>query len=123
MNGSRVYVSRAMTANQVEGAYLEDGKGLTIVDLIPTWEKHGLIIKGYVSSFEPLEGEHPSHETINFYNHYKSDAALFAKMGFKALRFSISWVRIFSTGAEETPNEESLRFYDTLFAELKKHGM
>ncbi len=114
----------ATAANQVEGAYLEGGKGLTTVDLMPTGEKRGPVMKGYVPSLEPLEGEfYPSHEAIDFYHHYKSDIALFAEMGFKALRISIAWSRIFPTGEEETPNEEGLRFYDSLFDELKKHDM
>lgn len=114
----------AMAANQVEGAYLEGGKGLTTVDLMPTGEKRGPVMKGYVPSLEPLEGEfYPSHEAIDFYHHYKSDIALFAEMGFKALRISIAWSRIFPTGEEETPNEEGLRFYDNVFDELKKHDI
>lgn len=91
---------------------------------MPTGEKRGPVMKGYVPSLEPLEGEfYPSHEAIDFYHHYKSDIALFAEMGFKALRISIAWSRIFPTGEEETPNEEGLRFYDSLFDELKKHDM
>lgn len=114
----------ATAANQVEGAYLEGGKGLTTVDLMPAGEKRGPVMKGYVPSLEPLEGEfYPSHEAIDFYHHYKSDIALFAEMGFKALRISIAWSRIFPTGEEEIPNEEGLRFYDSLFDELKKHDM
>ena len=42
--------------NQVEGAYLEDGKGLTTVDLLPTGENRWDIMKGNIHSFTPVEG-------------------------------------------------------------------
>ena len=57
----------AIAANQVEGAYVEDGKGLTTVDLLPTGEKRWDIMKGNIHSFTPVEGEfYPSHEAIDF---------------------------------------------------------
>lgn len=114
----------ALAANQAEGAYLAGGKGLSIVDLLPRSEDRRSIMKGNVPSLTPLEGEfYPSHEAIDFYHRYKEDIALFAEMGFKALRVSISWARIFPTGEEETPNEAGLAFYDDLFNELLKHGI
>lgn len=45
---------------------------------------------------------------IDFYHRYKEDIALFAEMGFKVLRLSISWSRIFPRGDEERPNEKGL---------------
>ncbi|AWB43031.1 6-phospho-beta-glucosidase [Paenibacillus sp. CAA11] len=114
----------AIAANQAEGAYLEDGKGLSSVDLLPTGENRRSIMKGNVPSFTPLEGEfYPSHEAIDFYHHYKEDMALFAEMGFKALRVSISWARIYPTGEEAAPNEAGLKFYDDLFDEMLKYNI
>ena len=114
----------AIAANQAEGAYLEDGKGLTIVDLLPTGEKRRDIMKGNVPSLMPLEGEfYPSHEAIDFYHRYQEDIASFAEMGFKALRISIAWARIFPTGEDKAPNEAGLQFYDDLFDELIKNGI
>ncbi|TWT25400.1 6-phospho-beta-glucosidase [Planomicrobium sp. CPCC 101110] len=114
----------AIAANQTEGGYLEGGKGLTIVDLLPTGEKRMDAMLGNISSFTPSEGEfYPSHEAIDFYRRYKEDIALFAEMGFKALRVSIAWSRIFPTGEEETPNEAGLKFYDDLFDELIRNGI
>ncbi|WP_217608668.1 family 1 glycosylhydrolase, partial [Bacillus sp. GbtcB15] len=40
----------AIAANQAEGAYLEDGKGLTTVDLLPTGEKRWDIMFGNLPS-------------------------------------------------------------------------
>ncbi|MFK4302516.1 6-phospho-beta-glucosidase [Paenibacillus sp. RC254] len=114
----------ALAANQAEGAYLEDGKGLSLVDLLPTGEKRRSIMQGNVPSLIPLEGEfYPSHGAIDFYHRYREDIALFAEMGFKALRVSIAWARIFPTGEDATPNEAGLQFYDDLFDELLKHGI
>lgn len=114
----------AIAANQAEGAYLEDGKGLTIVDLLPTGEKRWDVMTGHIDSFTPSADQYyPSHESIDFYHRYKGDIALFAEMGFKALRLSISWARIFPNGDDETPNEKGLQFYDNLFDELLKHGI
>ncbi|MCL9662936.1 6-phospho-beta-glucosidase [Paenibacillus hunanensis] len=114
----------AIAANQAEGAYLEGGKGLTLVDLLPTGESRRDIMKGYVPSLTPLENEfYPSHEAIDFYHRYPEDIALFAEMGFKSLRISISWARIYPTGEDVQPNEEGLQFYDNLFDEMIKHGI
>jgi 6-phospho-beta-glucosidase len=114
----------ALAANQCEGAYLAGGKALSSVDLLPTGDKRRNIMKGDVPAFTPLEGDfYPSHEAIDFYSRYKEDVALFAEMGFKALRVSIAWARIFPTGEEVLPNEEGLQFYDDLFDELLKHNI
>jgi len=114
----------AIAANQAEGAYLEDGKGLTIVDLLPSGEKRRSIMKGNVPSLTPLADQfYPSHEAIDFYHRYQEDIALFAEMGFKALRVSIAWSRIFPTGEDAQPNEAGLKFYDNLFDECLKYGI
>jgi 6-phospho-beta-glucosidase len=112
----------AIAANQVEGAYLEDGKGLTTVDLLPTGEERFPIMLGQRDVATPQNGTfYPSHEAIDFYHRYKEDIALFAEMGFKALRVSISWARIFPNGDDKEPNQAGLQFYDDLFDELRKH--
>ena len=51
---------------------------------------------------------YPSHESIDFYHRYEEDIKLFAEMGFKILRMSISWPRIFPKGDEKEPNEKGL---------------
>ncbi|MGM0904165.1 MAG: 6-phospho-beta-glucosidase [Bacillota bacterium] len=114
----------AIAANQVEGAYLEGGKGLTTVDLLPTGEERFNIMLGNIDNFVPKEGVYyPSHEAIDFYHRYKEDIALFAEMGFKSFRMSIAWSRIFPTGEEEVPNEAGLQFYDDVFDELLKNNI
>lgn len=45
---------------------------------------------------------------IDFYHTFREDIKLFAEMGFKVFRFSISWTRIFPNGDDEIPNQEEL---------------
>lgn len=60
---------------------------------------------------------------VDFYHRYKEDLDLFAEMGFKVLRVSIAWTRIFPTGVEEEPNEKGLQFYEDLFIEMRKRNI
>ena len=77
----------AVAANQCEGAYDVDGKGLSTCDMVTagTFEKPRRITR----TIEPGE-LYPSHEAVDFYHRYKEDIALFAEMGFKIFRFSIN---------------------------------
>lgn len=110
----------AVAANQCEGAWQEGGKGISVADIC-TGGSHTRPRK---ITREIQEGEwYPSHEAIDFYHHYKEDIALFAQMGFRVFRTSVAWTRIFPTGLEEEPNEEGLKFYDSLIEECKKHGI
>jgi 6-phospho-beta-glucosidase len=105
----------AAAANQFEGAYDADGKGLSIQDVMPA----GLVGP---RTARPTP-ENLKLEGIDFYHRYVDDIALFAEMGFKVFRTSIAWSRIFPNGDEETPNEDGLAFYDRVFDELAKHGI
>jgi len=114
----------ATAANQVEGGYLEGGKGLTSVDLLPHGGHRLEIAEGKRHYTDVPEGSfYPSHEAVDFYNHYKEDIALFAGMGLKSYRFSIAWSRIFPTGTEDEPNEEGLKFYENVIDELLKYNI
>ena len=66
---------------------------------------------------------YPNHDGIDFYHHYKEDIALFAEMGFKTFRMSISWSRLYPNGDEETPNQKGIEFYRNVFNELKKYNI
>ncbi len=105
----------AVAANQCEGAYNEDGKGLSVQDVLP---------RGLVGprTQEPTP-DNLKLEGIDFYHRYKEDIRLFAEMGFKVFRTSIAWSRIFPRGDEEEPNEKGLQFYDDLFDECRKYGI
>ncbi len=113
----------AVASNQLEGAYLTDGKGLSAVDILPAGNKREVYLKNPPSLELQDEFFYPSHNSIDFYNRYKEDIALLAEMGFKCFRTSIAWVRIFPNGNDSEPNEAGLKFYDDLFDECIKHGM
>ncbi|MBO0438913.1 6-phospho-beta-glucosidase [Candidatus Enterococcus ikei] len=113
----------ALAANQSEGAYLEDGKGPSIIDTLPVGEKRKRSLKDPGYAFEHTFDYYPSHQSIDFYHQYKEDIKLFAELGIKCLRTSISWSRIFPNGDEHEPNERGLKFYDTLFDELLKYNI
>ena len=114
----------ATAANQCEGAYNLDGRGLANVDVVPIGPDREAIITGQKKMFSFEEGYfYPAKEAIDMYHHYKEDIALFAEMGFKTYRLSIAWTRIFPKGDETEPNEAGLAFYEDLFKECHKYGI
>ena len=114
----------ATAANQLEGGYLQGGKGLSLVDVMPYGKDRFPVGTGKLKMFEcDKEHYYPSHEAIDFYHRYKEDIALLAEMGFKVFRLSIAWTRIFPMGDELEPNEDGLKFYDNVFDECRKYGI
>lgn len=110
----------ATAANQCEGAYLEDGKGLSTADIMTaaTEDSPRKITDGVI------DGEYyPSHRAVDHYHRFKEDIALFAEMGFKTYRMSIAWSRIFLNGDDEAPNEAGLKHYDEVFDTCLQYGM
>ena len=93
------------SAYQVEGAYNEDGKGLSVQD-----------------TKEPFPGTPDFKVSSDHYHHYKEDVALFAEMGFKTYRFSIAWTRIIPNGVGDV-NPKGIEFYNNLINELLSHGI
>ena len=90
------------SAYQVEGAYQEDGKGMSVQDL-----------------HESPEGITDFKVASDHYHHMKEDVALMSELGLKAYRFSIAWTRILPDGDGEV-NEKGLMFYESLIDELNK---
>lgn len=122
----------ATAANQYEGAYDLDGKGLSTADMvkfIPKEERtdgHSLdVTRREIETI--LAGKSdavfPKRFGVDFYHHYKEDIALLAEMGFKVFRLSINWSRIFPNGDDLEPNEEGLAFYDKVFDECRKYSI
>lgn len=114
----------ATAANQCEGAYDVDGRGLANVDLCPIGEDREKIISGIKKMFD-FDDDHfyPAKYSIDMYHRYKEDIALFTEMGFKVYRFSLAWTRIFPKGDESEPNEKGLQFYEDLIDECLKHNI
>lgn len=109
----------AAAANQCEGGWNKDGRGMGIVDVIPYGPNRIPVMKGILDYRElPEDSIYPGREAIDFYGHYKEDIKLLAEMGLKCYRFSFSWSRIFPTGEESEPNEAGMQFYENLIDEL-----
>lgn len=105
----------ATAANQIEGAYRADGKGLSVQDVMP----HGLRTP---PTAEPTN-DNLKCEAIDFYHRYREDIDLFAEMGFKTFRLSFAWSRIFPQGDETEPNAAGLEFYDRVINYLLEKGI
>lgn len=122
----------ALSACQAEGAYNEDGKTLTVADVMkfdPTKDrkskKHVEITMEMIEEAkkDPDTIKYPKRRGIDFYHTYKEDIALLAEMGFKVFRYSISWARVFPNGDDAKPNEKALQFYDRLIDECLKYNI
>lgn len=110
----------ATAANQCEGAWDRDGKGVSVADICTGGRF------GQSKRITPVLEEgtfYPSHEAIQHYDRFREDIALFAEMGFKCYRFSIAWTRIFPNGDEDQPNEAGLRHYEEVIDECLKYGI
>jgi len=110
----------AVAANQIEGGWQEDGKGISIADVVTAGSHQ--VPRRITNGVLPDE-YYPSHNAIDFYYRYKEDIKLCAEMGFKCFRTSIAWSRIFPQGDESEPNEAGLQFYDNLFDECLKYNI
>ncbi|TCN21428.1 glycoside hydrolase family 1 protein [Mesobacillus foraminis] len=93
------------SAYQVEGAWNEDGKGPSVIDMA-----------------NHTEGVTDFKVTSDHYHHYKEDISLMAEMGFKTYRFSIAWTRIYPAGSGEL-NPKGIEFYNNLIDELIDKGI
>lgn len=63
------------SAFQIEGAWNEDGKGLTVADY---------------NSFKKSAVQADTKVASDFYHHFKEDIALMKELGLKTYRFSLS---------------------------------
>lgn len=123
----------ASAANQSEGAWNVDGKGMSVADVAkfkPNISVEDYASQWHVSSKDVAEAMqtddtvyYPKRRGVDFYHRYQEDLALFAEMGFKTLRVSIAWTRIFPNGNESEPNQKGLKFYHSLFEEMKRQGI
>lgn len=91
------------SAYQCEGAYNEDGKGLSIQD----------VLNGNSIADFKVSSDH--------YHHVEEDVKLMKELGLKAYRFSFSWPRIQPDGINI--NENGLLFYDKLVDLLYEYNI
>ena len=99
----------ASAAHQIEGAYLEDGKGMGI------WDTFGQET-GYI-----IRNEN-GNVACDHYHRYREDVAIMKELGLKSYRFSVSWPRVMPEGYG-TVNEKGLQFYIDLVNELTEAGI
>lgn len=99
----------ASASYQVEGAWNEDGKGLSNWDVFSK-------IPG-----KTLEGTN-GDVAVDHYHKYKEDIKLMAEMGLESYRFSISWPRIIPDGVGEV-NPKGIEFYNNIINECLKYGI
>ena len=76
----------ATAANQCEGAYNVDGRGLANVDICPAGKDRFKVLLGHGETLEPdTEHIYPAMEGIDFYHHYKEDIALLGQESFQTV--------------------------------------
>lgn len=99
----------ATASYQIEGAWNEDGRGLSVWDV-----------------FSHTEGKtyenHNGDVACDHYHRFKEDVKLMKDLGIKAYRFSICWSRIFPDGTGKI-NEKGVKFYSDLIDELVKNSI
>ncbi|KAF9404319.1 hypothetical protein HW555_014394 [Spodoptera exigua] len=124
----------AIAANQAEGGFKLDGKGISLADLhkyypeksneeISAMQHQGMSVTDIKANLADQDGYYPKRHGIDFYHTYPEDLELLAEMGFKNFRTSIDWTRIFPTGEEKEPNEAGLAYYDRLIDKIISLGM
>lgn len=84
------------SAFQIEGAWDEDGKGMTVADF---------------NSFKKSDVQADTKVASDFYHHFKEDISLMKELGMKTYRFSISWARIIPDGDGKV-NQKGIDFYN-----------
>ena len=99
----------ATSSYQIEGAAFEDGKGLSIWDMM--CRKPGKVFEG-----------HTGEVACDHYHRFREDVAMMKQIGLQAYRFSIAWPRVLPNGTGEV-NPAGLDFYDRLVDELLAAGI
>lgn len=92
------------SAYQCEGAWDEDGKGKSVKDAAAIFP-----------------GTSDWKVTSDHYHRFREDIALFAEMGLREYRFSISWPRIMPDGVTE--NSKGIAHYHEVIDECLKYGI
>ncbi|CAL2254206.1 unnamed protein product [Prunus armeniaca] len=104
------FFGASTSSYQVEGAYLEDGKGLSNWDFFTQ-------IPGKIADDD--NGE----VADDHYNRYLEDIELMHSLGTNAYRFSISWARILPDGMLGSVNPRGIIFYNKLIDNLLSKGI
>lgn len=103
------YWGVATAAHQIEGAWLEDGKGMNIWD-------------AYCHTPGKIENGDTSEDACDHYHRIEEDVALMKKLGVDGYRFSIAWTRIVPDG-KGAVNQAGIDFYNRLIDCLVENGI
>lgn len=99
----------ATSAQQIEGAAREDGRGESI------WDRFAAT-RGNIA-----DGSDPS-VACDHYHRWRDDVRLLSELGVRAYRFSVAWPRV-QPGGRGAFDERGLAFYESLVDELLRHGI
>ena len=99
----------ATSAYQIEGAVDADGRGESIWDVFS--HRPGTVVDGSTGDL-----------ACDAYHRYRDDIALMRELGLTGYRFSISWPRIFPTGAG-APNQPGIDHYRRVVEGLAEAGI
>ena len=99
----------ATSAYQIEGAWNEDGRGISIWDTL-------------CHTPGKIHGGETGDVAADHYHRWAEDVRLMADLGLKTYRFSIAWPRIFPAGTGAV-NPAGLDFYDRLVDALLANGI
>ena len=99
----------ASASYQVEGAAFEDGKGLSVWDML---------------AHQPgkIHANENADVACDHYHRYAEDVALMKNMSLQAYRMSIAWPRVIPDGVGKV-NEKGLDFYDRLIDKLLENNI
>jgi len=100
----------ATAAYQIEGAWNEDGKGLTIWDVFS--QTPGKVVNGETGN-----------QADDHYHRVESDVEIIAGLGLSHYRMSLSWARIFPSGYTDQINQAGVEYYLKEFRALKAKGI
>nr|BAJ93784.1 predicted protein [Hordeum vulgare subsp. vulgare] len=101
----------ATSSYQIEGAYLEDGKGLSNWDVFT-----------HTQSREINDGRN-GDVADDHYHRYMEDVEIMHNLGVNSYRFSISWARVLPRGRLGGVNSAAIAFYNRLIAALLEKGI
>ncbi len=99
----------AAASYQIEGAWNEGGKGLSVWDLF--CEKEGNVYRG-----------HDGKIACDHYHRFKDDVQIMKELGIKSYRFSFSWPRVLPQGTGRVATA-GIDFYSALVDELLEAGI
>ncbi|MBE6884569.1 MAG: glycosyl hydrolase family protein [Ruminococcaceae bacterium] len=101
----------ACSSFQIEGAWQEDGKGISCHDKYARIPAH-----------QDLYRYGGPDDGADFYHHYREDIDIMVEHGLKSFRFSIAWPRIFPDGPDKI-NQPGIDFYRDMFSYANEKGL